>query len=72
MRGDAMAHGDRFLPALEVRKRYGVSDMSLWRWLHDRELAFPKPMYIRGRRFWRLSDLECWEADRTANSPDVA
>jgi len=53
-----------FLPAPKVRERYSVSDMSLWRWLNDPDLAFPKPIYIRGRRFWRISDLEAWEISR--------
>jgi hypothetical protein len=47
-----------FLPAAQVRRRYGdISDMTLWRWLHDRELDFPTPAEIAGRRYWRLSEL---------------
>ena len=57
-----------FLPAAKVRERYGISDMSLWRWLNDPDLAFPKPLYIRGRRFWRISDLEGWEDGRAKAS----
>lgn len=38
----------------------GVSDMTLWRWLHDRELAFPQPVYIAKRRYWREADLAEW------------
>jgi predicted DNA-binding transcriptional regulator AlpA len=63
-REDIMSTQGTFLPAAKVRERYGVSDMSLWRWLRDSDLAFPKPIYIRGRRFWRLADLETWEAAR--------
>ena len=47
-----------YLPAGQVRARYGVSDMSLWRWLRDSELAFPAPIKIHKRRYWRLADLE--------------
>jgi predicted DNA-binding transcriptional regulator AlpA len=44
-----------------VRARYGdVSDMWLHRRLRDSD--FPKPLVINGRRFWRISDLEAWEA----------
>lgn len=53
-----------YLPAGAVRARYGVSDMSLWRWLHDDALSFPNPIRINGRRFWLLADLEAWEASR--------
>lgn len=53
-----------YLPAVAVRARYGVSDMSLWRWLRDDALGFPHPLRINGRRFWKLSELEAWEALR--------
>ena len=61
-----------YLPAGQVRARYGVSDMSLWRWLRDEALGFPHPIRINGRRFWRLTDLEEFEASRVANAPEAA
>jgi predicted DNA-binding transcriptional regulator AlpA len=54
-----------YLPAALVRARYGVSDMSLWRWLRDDALGFPHPIRINKKRFWKLTDLESWEASRT-------
>ena len=30
-----------YLSAGDVRQRYGVSDMSLWRWLRDELWVFP-------------------------------
>jgi predicted DNA-binding transcriptional regulator AlpA len=57
-----------FLPAGRVRSRYGVSDMALWRWLRNERLAFPRPLRINGRRFWKLADLEAWEASRAADA----
>ena len=53
-----MQERECFLPAAQVKQRYGVTDMSLWRWLKDESLAFPEPMKIKGRRFWRLADLQ--------------
>ena len=53
-----------YLPARQVRARYSVSDMSLWRWLRDETLDFPHPIRINGRRFWKLSDLEVWETSQ--------
>jgi predicted DNA-binding transcriptional regulator AlpA len=51
-----------YLAAKQVRARYGnVSDMALWRWLRDERLAFPQPIVINSRRYWRLSDLAQWE-----------
>ena len=57
-----------YLPAAQVRARYGVSDMSLWRWLKNEDLAFPHPIKINNRRFWRLNDLEAWEASRAGGA----
>jgi predicted DNA-binding transcriptional regulator AlpA len=51
---------ERFLPASQVRTRYGVSDMWVHRRLHD-DSGFPKPIKIGDRRFWKLSNLIKWE-----------
>lgn len=53
---------DDLLPATPVRARYGVSDMTIFRWLADLKLGFPKPIRINGRRYWRLADLQAFEA----------
>jgi predicted DNA-binding transcriptional regulator AlpA len=41
-----------------------VSDMTLWRWLHDTSLNFPKPTYIGKRRYWKESDVIGWLEQR--------
>lgn len=52
---------DRFLTSAQTRARYGhVSDMWLWRRLHDGS-GFPSPMVVNKRRFWQLADLIAWE-----------
>lgn len=38
----------------------GISDMTLWRWLADPELNFPRPIYIGRRRYWREADMLAW------------
>ena len=38
----------------------GVSDMSLWRWLHNPAMNFPQPRYIAQRRYWRETDVLDW------------
>lgn len=38
----------------------GISDMTLWRWLNDPEMDFPKPVYIGKRRYWREAELAEW------------
>jgi predicted DNA-binding transcriptional regulator AlpA len=60
---------DQFLPARRVRERYGsIANMTLWRWLQDADLNFPRPIRIGQRRYWRLSDLVAWEKSRCAKS----
>lgn len=50
-----------FLTAAQVRKRYGGrSDMWLWRMARD-EIGWPRPLLIRGNRYWRLTDLLDYE-----------
>jgi predicted DNA-binding transcriptional regulator AlpA len=49
----------------QLQRRFGISGMSLWRWMNDPMLDFPRPGHIRGRNYWRLSDIINWER-RTA------
>jgi hypothetical protein len=54
------------IPAVAVRARYKISNMTLCRWLRREGLEFPKPVSVNGRRFWRLDDLVNWEKARPA------
>jgi hypothetical protein len=56
----------QYLPGRQVRDRYKVSDMTLWRWLRDSELKFPQPTIINRRRYWLIQDLEAWERARSS------
>ena len=62
---------DVLLPSRQVRARYHVSDMCLWRWLRNPQLDFPQPIRINGRRFWRLSALQVWERRRASSQQEV-
>jgi hypothetical protein len=60
---------ETYVPSRKVKMRYGgVSDM----WLHRREREagskFPKPVRIKGRKFWRLSELVAYEQSLTAQT----
>ena len=56
---------DRQLTSKQVRDMLGgISDMSLWRFLHDKHLNFPKPIYINRWRFWSNQELNEWFALR--------
>lgn len=51
----------KLLTAAAVRDALGgVSDMTLWRWLNDPAMNFPKPIYIARRRYWREADVIEW------------
>ena len=50
-----------YLPARDVRRRYCVSDMTLYRWLLDEKLGFPKPYYFGRFRYWLERELLEWE-----------
>jgi predicted DNA-binding transcriptional regulator AlpA len=60
--------GERFLPGPKVQSRYGKSHVTIWRWGKDPQLDFPTPMKINGLNYWRLSDLEAWEAAQVENA----
>jgi hypothetical protein len=54
-----------YLTAAQVRQRYGnVSAMTLWRWLRDPQLGFPKPEPIRRRNYWKSEELDSWDVSR--------
>ncbi len=54
----------KYLSRRGVRQRYGISNMTLWRWERDPRLKFPKPIEINGRFYQDLSVLEEWERSR--------
>jgi predicted DNA-binding transcriptional regulator AlpA len=55
----------KFLTANQVRDRFGgISDVTLYRWLRDDQLAFPRPLVINRRRFFREEEIADWEARR--------
>jgi predicted DNA-binding transcriptional regulator AlpA len=55
--------GDGYLPARKVWTRYGVSDMTLHRWVQDPTMNFPQPIYIGRYRYWRERDLIAFERE---------
>jgi predicted DNA-binding transcriptional regulator AlpA len=54
----------RFLTTEQVRKRYNITNQTIWRWLRDPELGFPKPETIRRRRYWLEAKLDAFDAAR--------
>lgn len=54
-------NSDRLLTAAQLKARWGgCSDMLLWRRLHD-DPAMPRPLRMRGRQLWWLSEIVAYE-----------
>lgn len=54
---------EELLPTAGVKQRYRKSDSALYRWERDPNLNFPKAAFvIAKRKYWRISELEAWEA----------
>ena len=52
---------EKRIQAAAVRALCGdVSDMTIWRWLNDPAMDFPKPVYIGNRRYWREAEIIEW------------
>lgn len=61
-------HETIWLTATQLSRRFGISQMSLWRWLHDAKLNFPAPVQIRERNYWRLEEIVDWERKAAAEA----
>lgn len=61
-----------FLTGPQVQARYQKSHVTIWRWIRDSELAFPQPIKINRLNYWRLVDLEAWEAAKVTPKCEVA
>ncbi len=60
-RGNEYKNSAKLISANAVRDLCGgISDMTLWRWLADPELAFPRPTRIGKRRYFREAEIFDW------------
>lgn len=50
-----------WVSAADVRLRYNISDMTLYRWEKDDALNFPQPLRIKRRKFFRVEELDTWD-----------
>jgi predicted DNA-binding transcriptional regulator AlpA len=62
----------RLIPDPLVRRRYGVSAMTLYRWDHDPDLGFPKPIRIRNRKYRDERALDEFDASRAEGGDDAS
>jgi hypothetical protein len=52
----------RLLPEDKVRARYGRTDTTIRRWDEDPTLGFPKPLWIRRRKYRDEAELDEFDA----------
>lgn len=61
----AASHTERRINQKSVRDLCGgISYMTLWRWLNDPAMGFPRPVIIGRLRYWREADIVAWLASR--------
>jgi predicted DNA-binding transcriptional regulator AlpA len=53
-----------YLTRPQVRARYQISEMTMWRWEQNLDLNFPKPMVVGRRKYFKEEELTAWERDR--------
>ena len=54
-----------YLARKQLLERYSIGNTTLYRWINDPKVAFPKPIQLGSRCVrWALADIEAWEANR--------
>lgn len=59
-RRDGLLKVARLMTIVDVTKLLGVSRPTIYRWLRDPAMQFPKPVHIGKRVGWREEDIENW------------
>jgi predicted DNA-binding transcriptional regulator AlpA len=62
-----------YITNAQVRQLVPVCNMTIWRWINDPLVAFPKPVQLGnfGRNFWWLPAIRDWIRRREAQQPRV-
>jgi hypothetical protein len=57
---------ERYINRLQLRVLIPTSDMTLWRWQRDPDIAFPAPVKLGadGRNYWWLPSVRAWARQR--------
>lgn len=63
-----MDDSDQYLTGPQVRKRYHISAMTLWRWLNHRT-GFPCPFRMGRLMYFKLSELQAFEERQKQRRP---
>ncbi len=69
--GRTSADDDRRLGTSAVARFYNVTTRTIERWVADPELGFPRPLYVRSRKYWLMRELRAFDHARVnENAPD--
>lgn len=61
-RSRRLSTNEHYITRRKLRARFGdISEMTLWRWERDENLAFPKALTINGRKYYSLDEIGAWE-----------
>ncbi|MCW0016259.1 AlpA family transcriptional regulator [Rhizobium sp. BT-226] len=68
------AMGGPYLDSQEVCERYRISERTLHRWTRNKALEFPQPFRINRRFYFKLGELDAWDAKQgaPAEAPETA
>lgn len=58
-----MKPAERHLDSAQVLARFGISKPTLYRWMNDPDLRFPKPLRIKRRYYFPESAIAVWEME---------
>jgi predicted DNA-binding transcriptional regulator AlpA len=53
-----------YLTGPQVKERYQISEMTLWRWVRDEKMGFPQPLVLNRRKLFDADALAEWERQR--------
>jgi predicted DNA-binding transcriptional regulator AlpA len=62
------AEADVYLTGPQLKRRYSRSHQTIWRWMKNPELGFPKPTKINGRLYFHRDQIESWERLQASNA----
>lgn len=58
---------NKWLPTRQVLERYSICDRTLYRWIRDETLSFPRPHVVNGRRYFSETALIEWERSNVSS-----
>ncbi len=61
-----------YLTGPETQQRYRCSHQTIWRWMNDPALGFPKPMKIHGRNRFLLAELDAFDRRHRTSAAEAA